>query len=251
MEFRFRVPDGRPRWVRVLGRAERDDDGRLRRCVGTVTELTDQGAQTVLLAQLVERISDMIIVLSVDGTIRWFNEQTERFLGRGRRVGIGTSVFDLIHPDDRALVSERLAAAAAASASGTAGDPVPAPQRLRARSADGSFRELECVATNLLDEPTVRGIVVVARDLTERHILERRVHELERAFTTAFRYSPVGRALVGLDGRWLEVNEAFTTMLGRPPRSSSAAPGSTPCTPRTGSGSAASCGTSPTGSRTG
>ena len=113
-------------------------------------------------------------------------------------------------------MSERLAAAVEASATGTAGDPVPAPQRLRARSADGSYREVECVATNLLDEPTVRGIVVVARDLTERHTLQRRVHELERAFTTAFRFSPVGRALVGLDGRWLELNEAFTTMLGRP-----------------------------------
>ncbi len=216
MEFRFRVPAARPRWVRVLGRAERDEQGRLRRCVGTVTELTDQRAQATLLTQLVERISDMIVVLSADGTVRWFNEQTQRFLGRHRRDWIGTSVLDLIHSDDRAVVSERLAAAVEVSAAGTAGDPVPAPQRLRVRSADGSYREVECVATNLLDEPTVRGIVVVARDLTERHTLERRVHELERAFTTAFRFSPVGRALVGLDGRWLELNEAFTTMLGRP-----------------------------------
>ena len=82
MEFRFRVPAARPRWVRVLGRAERDADGGLRRCIGTVTELTDQRAQTALLTQLVERISDMIIVLTATGTLRFLNDQTQRFLGQ-------------------------------------------------------------------------------------------------------------------------------------------------------------------------
>lgn len=214
MELRVGEPP-QPKWVRVLGRAERQPDGRLRRCVGTVTELTDQRAQTALLIQLVNRISDMIIVLDGAGTIQWVNDQAERFLGRSRIDCFGVSVLDLIHPDDRAAATERLVMASEMSAAGTAGDLVPPPQHLRARAAGGVYREVECVATNLLDEPSVRGIAIVARDLTDRATLERRVHELERAFTTAFRYSPVGRAIVALDGRWLQVNEAFTTMLGR------------------------------------
>ena len=203
------------RWVRVVGRAEREPDGTLNRCIGTVTELTDRRAQTALLVQLVNRISDMIIVLDGTGAVQWMNDQAERFLGRTRADSVGLSVLDLIHPEDRGAARQRLLMASEMSAAGTAGELVPPPQRLRARAADGDYRELECVATNLLDEPSVRGIAIVARDLTERETLERRVNELERAFTTAFRYSPVGRAIVALDGRWLQVNEAFTTMLGR------------------------------------
>ncbi len=205
----------RPTWVRVLGRAERGPDGSLLRCVGTVTELTGQGAQTAMLIQLVDRISDMVIVLDDTGTIRWVNDQAERFLGRPRADCLGLSVVGLIHPEDQPAALTRLTAANEMVAAGTAGQVVPPPQHLRALAAGGVYRDIECVATNLLDEPSVRGIVVVARDLTERENLERRVHELERAFTTAFRYSPVGRAIVALDGRWLQVNEAFTTMLGR------------------------------------
>jgi diguanylate cyclase (GGDEF)-like protein/PAS domain S-box-containing protein len=213
----LRVGDApRSKWVRVLGRAEREPDGTLRRCIGTVTELTDQRAQTALLVQLVNRISDMIIVLDGAGAVQWMNDQAERFLGRTRADCVGMSVLDLIHPEDRAATTQRLTLAAEMSAAGTAGELVPPPQRLRARAAGGDYRDVECVATNLLDEPSVRGIAIVARDLTEREILERRVDELERAFTTAFRYSPIGRAIVALDGRWLQVNEAFTTLLGRP-----------------------------------
>jgi diguanylate cyclase (GGDEF)-like protein/PAS domain S-box-containing protein len=215
MEFRFNRADGRPQRVRVLVRGERHRDGRLRRCIGTVTELTDQRAHTTLLAQLVDRISDMIVVLDAAGTVRWVNDRAELFLGRSRAECLGVSVLELIHPEDRASSAERLTAAREVSARNPPPGIVPPPQRLRARAAGGEYREVECVATNLLDEPSVRGIVIVARDLTERETLERRVDELERAFTTAFRYSPVGRAIVGLDGRWLEVNEAFTTMLSR------------------------------------
>ena len=208
MEFRFWVPGGRSRSVRVLGRADRDEDGQLRGCVGTVTELTDRRAGTALLTQLVERISDMIIVLDADGVIRWANDVTERTMGHDRAEKVGTPILDLVHPDDQAAAASGLAHATTQEAL--------APLHLRARCADGSWRDVEVVTTNLLDEPTVRGLVLIARDLTERQHLERRIHELEHSFTAAFRHSPVGRALVDRDGRWLEVNDTLSTMLGRP-----------------------------------
>ena len=207
-EFRFRLPGGRSRSVRVLGRAERDEDGGLRRCVGTVTELTDRRAGTALLAQLVERISDMIIVVDADGMIRWANDVTERTMGHDRAAKVGTPILDLVHADDQRAAARGLAHA-------TTREPL-APLHLRVRCKDGSWRDVEVVTTNLLDEPTVRGLVLIARDLTERQRLERRIHELEHSFTAAFRHSPVGRALVDLDGRWLEVNDALSTLLGRP-----------------------------------
>jgi diguanylate cyclase (GGDEF)-like protein/PAS domain S-box-containing protein len=209
VEFRFRQPDGRSRWVRAQARADRDAQGRLRCAVGTVSRLTDRRAVVARITQILERGSEMVAVVDAGGRILWANEATERDLGHDRAERLGTSIFDLVHPDDRHRASEGLARAV--------GEETQAPVQLRAAAADGTWRELEVVATNLLDEPAVRGIALSARDLSERRHLERRVHELEHRFDSAFELSQVGRALVDLHGNWLQVNGALAAMLGREP----------------------------------
>lgn len=54
------------------------------------------------------------------------------------------------------------------------------------------------------------------RDLLDRERAEavRRVQENAELFESAFRYAPIGKALVGTDGRWLRVNRALTDMFG-------------------------------------
>jgi diguanylate cyclase (GGDEF)-like protein len=47
---------------------------------------------------------------------------------------------------------------------------------IEARHADGSVRWLDVIATNLLDDPSVRGVVCNARDVTEAHELSERLH---------------------------------------------------------------------------
>jgi PAS domain S-box-containing protein len=209
-EFRFVGEDGRGRWVRALARSTRDDAGHLTRCVGTVTEITDQRAALARLAQLTERVSDMVVVIDRDGIIRWANGATERVLGYERATRLGTPVFDLVHPDDLSRTMEGLARFTRDEHSDT-------PINLRVRRADNTWRHVEVVSSNLLDEPSLRGIVLIARDLTDRHALQRRVHELEHSFTAAFRHSPVGRGVADLNGRWVQVNAALAAMLGQDP----------------------------------
>jgi diguanylate cyclase (GGDEF)-like protein/PAS domain S-box-containing protein len=209
VEFRFRRPDDRTRWVRAQARAERDERGRFLCAVGTITKLTDRRAVLTRVTQILERGSEMVAVTDPTGAILWANDATEPVLGPDRAARLGTSIFDLVHPDDRKRATEGLACVTA--------EETPAPVQIRALGADGTWRELEVVATNLLDEPAVRGIALSARDLTERRDLERRVHELEHRFDAAFELSLVGRALVDLHGAWLQVNAAFAAMLGRRP----------------------------------
>jgi diguanylate cyclase (GGDEF)-like protein/PAS domain S-box-containing protein len=177
----------------------------------------DRGSALTRLIGLVETISDMVAVVNAEGTILWANEASERVLGHDRRAKVGSRVLDLVHPDDARRAARGLARLAAG--------PTRAPLRLRVRADDGTWREVEVLATNLLDEPAVRGIVLIARDITERQRLERRVQALEHSFTTAFRHSPVGRALVDLEGRWLQVNRAFADLLGRRPEELTGAAG--------------------------
>lgn len=61
---------------------------------------------------------------------------------------------------------------------------------------------------------TPQFTVGVAEDITERKAMEEALRESERRFSSAFEHSPIGMALVGLDGRWLKVNRALCTLLG-------------------------------------
>ncbi|MBV8719821.1 MAG: EAL domain-containing protein, partial [Chloroflexi bacterium] len=49
---------------------------------------------------------------------------------------------------------------------------------IRMRHADGSWRDFEVVATNLLGQPAIRGIVLNCHDVTERKLLEHQLTEL-------------------------------------------------------------------------
>src|SRR5207249_7373054 len=48
---------------------------------------------------------------------------------------------------------------------------------LRALHKDGSWRRLEAVGVNRLDDPAIRAIVVTYRDITERQRTERDLRE--------------------------------------------------------------------------
>jgi diguanylate cyclase (GGDEF)-like protein/PAS domain S-box-containing protein len=175
-----------------------------------------RGELMVALAGLVERTRDMVVVVDAHGMILWANAVTVDLLGHDRWTKIGTPVLDLVHPDDRTQASVNFGRS-------IEGD-LP-PITVRARRTDGTWLPVEVSATNLLDQPLVRGIVLIGRDLSERFHLERRVHTLEHSFTAAFRHSPIGRTLVDLQGRFLLVNGAFCRMVGREPEDLIGRPG--------------------------
>jgi PAS domain-containing protein len=71
------------------------------------------------------------------------------------------------------------------------------------------------VATNLLDDPSVEGIVISARDLTDRRRAEAELREAQERFRSAFEHAPIGMALISIDGRLFRVNRALVQILGR------------------------------------
>jgi diguanylate cyclase (GGDEF)-like protein/PAS domain S-box-containing protein len=114
---------------------------------------------------LVRNASDGVIVLGADGLIRYESPAVERILGRMDAERIGRPATTDVHADDRAAVQRRLAEVANASGS-------EATFEFRARHADDTWRTLEAIAKNLLDDPAVGGVVVNYRDITERKALE-------------------------------------------------------------------------------
>jgi diguanylate cyclase (GGDEF)-like protein/PAS domain S-box-containing protein len=120
---------------------------------------------------LVQRASDITLVVSEDGTLTYVSPATTRVLGAPPEKFVGTRVRDLVHPDDIPTFNR------AARALSSAGHRTVTCD-LRAQHADGSWRWLEIISTNLLDDPSVGGIICNIRDVTEaRQFGERLRHE--------------------------------------------------------------------------
>jgi PAS domain S-box-containing protein len=115
---------------------------------------------------LVQHASELTIIRDLDGTIRYMSPAAERIFGYTAEELTGRNRLDLIHPEDAVRIAD-----AVDRIQRTPG--VHAPISYRVRHRDGTWRTLEGTATNLLHEPSVRGILVNARDVTERAEAER------------------------------------------------------------------------------
>jgi len=117
---------------------------------------------------LVEESWDAIALFGSDGSILYGSPATTRLLGYDLSEFVGRNAMELIHPDDRADVLLHLQ------------DVMGGPRArvhvaARVRHKNGSWRYLEGVFTNLLDDPSVAAIVNNYRDVTDRRILEEQV----------------------------------------------------------------------------
>ena len=117
---------------------------------------------------LVEESWDAVALFAGDGTILYGSPATTRLLGYELTEFVGRNAMELIHPDDRAGVLLRLQDAMAAPRA-------PVQVAARVRHKNGSWRYLEGVFTNLIDDPSVGAIVNNYRDVTDRRILEEQV----------------------------------------------------------------------------
>jgi diguanylate cyclase (GGDEF)-like protein/PAS domain S-box-containing protein len=114
---------------------------------------------------LVQNSSDVIALLSPDLTIRYHTPSVERVLGYGEDELVGTRLSDLLPLGEAERLGGFVAEVCAIPAT-------PMPRDLPLRRKDGTIVQLESVFNNLLAEPNVGGVVVTARDVTERRALE-------------------------------------------------------------------------------
>ena len=147
----------------------------LRRMSTTNRELREQAVKEELLIaelrsearlrSLAQNSADVNVILGPDGVIEYESAAVEQVLGFAAVGRVGQSVLALAHPDERDWVAEALAEVAR----------VPGAQRsveFRTRHADGSWRTIEAVAKNMLDDAAIGGIVMNYRDTTTRKNLE-------------------------------------------------------------------------------
>jgi PAS domain S-box-containing protein len=181
----FSVQHRMGQWIAVFGTVTPvfGDDGELLALIGITSDITERkkaeaarDASAQWFRSLIQHSSDIILVVDTGGAIRYASPSASAVLGYETDDLIGTALESFIHPEDLSIRDEAIAQVEELPL----GAAAPLLQ-LRFRHASGEWRWLESVATNLLDEASVRGVVINCRDVTEKVNLSRAFQTLSRA----------------------------------------------------------------------
>ncbi|MEU0559759.1 EAL domain-containing protein [Dactylosporangium sp. NPDC006015] len=130
---------------------------------------------------LVQNSSDIFAITDAAGRVTYASPSLIRFHGIPADRFLGSIASERVHPDDLAPLRRQPAVPGTARTA-----------QMRLRHADGTWRWFEVVTTNLLHDPSVRGIVSNARDITE-----------SRRYQDQLAYQASHDALTGLANRAL------------------------------------------------
>jgi diguanylate cyclase (GGDEF)-like protein/PAS domain S-box-containing protein len=138
--------------------------------ISLASEVTKRNSE-VYFRTLVQNMADVILIINDDGRVRYASPSADAMFGG--TLTVGTALDDVIHPDDRLTVDRALQLMRLGVDRGHGED-------WTVLHADGGRVQVEASGRDLRHDPTVRGLVVTLRDVTERRLLEREL--MHRAF---------------------------------------------------------------------
>jgi PAS domain S-box-containing protein len=124
---------------------------------------------------LIENGSDLIAIIGADGITQYLSPSADRLLGWKIEERVGHSTIETIHPEDWPEVA-RLRDFAVHNPGATI------QVEFRYRHGDGSWRVFEAAARTLRPDSAAEGLVVNARDVTERKRAEEALRRSEEHF---------------------------------------------------------------------
>jgi len=230
--LRMRHKNGQWMWIHDRGRVfEWDGQGRPLWMAGAHADVTElqqarqDAAETRQRLQAVVDASDEVAVIAtdIDGTITLFNTGAQRLLGYTAEEVVGQRRLDAFHdPDELSAWLQPLAGddgevPGVFEALSARADGQTYSRQWTLRRKDGQSRQVRLSISRMDGADGTRiGYVGMAIDITE--ILQARAEARLSAekFAGAFTSAALGMALVSLEGRWLDVNDALCRILGYP-----------------------------------
>lgn len=171
---------------------------------GTLIDVTDRKQAEEALVRsgerfraLVENSTDAISLVDSTGQVLYSSHAVSPIFGYSLEERVGKNIFEFVHPDDRGQVLptfKKLLSSPYSSVS----------VQLRYQHKNGSWRWIEALGTNLLDNPSVGAVVINYRDVTERRQL------MEQLFQ-AQKMEAIGRLAGGVAH---DFNNLLTAILG-------------------------------------
>ncbi|SMB79659.1 PAS domain S-box protein [Deinococcus hopiensis] len=141
---------------------------------------------------LVQNSSDIITVLNRGGYVTYATSSLTALLGYEVDEVLGQPSLAYMHPDEYPAIRDTFAEV-------VCGGP-GAVGRLTSRylHKDGSWRWMEWVATNRLNDPSVCGLVLNTRDVTERRLADEALKASRERLLVSEKLAGLGRLTAGL-----------------------------------------------------
>ncbi len=121
--------------------------------------------------RLAANTSDAVLLVDRDGVVTDAPPGVARVLGVDASQLVGRPISRFVHADDVDRAQAFIEAVAA-------GRSVAQPIEWRLWDVTGAWRQMETIAVNLLDDPSVGQIVLTTRDVRERKTLERQLTQV-------------------------------------------------------------------------
>ena len=200
-----------------------------RRYIGLSREITERKERERELERreaFVQNVSDVIMVLNRDGTVEYASPAAETVIGCSSGMLADQPLACHVHPDDEGRLESALERV-------VDGDEVETVEyRFRcggctddasddsvvdeASGGEETWRWVESNVRNTLEDPSIEGLLVTSRDITDRKERER---ELELARTQLRQVIDLVPDLIfakNRDGEYLLANETVAELYGRP-----------------------------------
>jgi PAS domain S-box-containing protein len=155
---------------------------------------------------LVQEGSDLIVILDIHGNYKYVSPTSMSILGMNPGKFNGKSVFDYIHEEDRRSVANHYKLLLTQK-------QVQIPP-FRFITEKGDYRWLETIVTNLMDDPSIGGIVANSKDVSQRYAYEDRLRKQESLFRKIIEKSSDMKALITLEGIFIFGTPSITRIFG-------------------------------------
>jgi len=214
-EFRVIWPNGAVKYIRAIAETERDSNGNAIRMIGVNWDITRSKMAELKLIESSERLN----VATQTAKIGIWDLQIEE-----NRVNCNDNMYSMydipkdssdllgewmkrIHPEDQEQVQEELAATIAGEK----------PFNTQFRGVKPNGKTIHLVAFGAAQKNQSGQIVKIIGsnwDITELRSTKLKLEQSQESFKLTFQNSVAGMALVGLDGKWISVNQGLCDSFG-------------------------------------
>jgi PAS domain S-box-containing protein len=207
LDYRLLTGDRGMRTVHAIARPDPERPGSYRGTLQDVTERKRAEEELQLRAELLDLAHDAVIVREpAESRVTFWNREAQAIYGYSPAEALGQITHELlasVFPESRQAVDDALE---------REGQWVGELRHTRKGGGVIIVSSRQALQRGADERPT--AIIELNSDVTERKQFEAALRASEQRFRGGFENAPIGMALVGLDGRYLEVNATLARMLG-------------------------------------